>query len=135
MAALGPGDTVAGSADALAFFATVNKALAASGKRELVIYVHGANNTVARASAQAAQLRHFTGRRAVMLSLLPVAIDGVDTAPLHRRRPRRGRVKRVNNCASGCGCCSDVPRFLGPVVSGKMALNPKGRADEEEPIH
>jgi hypothetical protein len=29
----------------------------------------------------------------------------------------------------------DVPRFLGPVVSGKMALNPKGRADEEEPIH
>jgi hypothetical protein len=30
---------------------------------------------------------------------------------------------------------TDVPQFLGPVVSGKMALNPKGRADEEEPIH
>lgn len=29
----------------------------------------------------------------------------------------------------------DVPQFLGPVVSGKMALNPKGRADEEEPIY
>jgi esterase/lipase superfamily enzyme len=70
MAALGPGETVAGSTDAKAFFATVNKALAASEKRELVVYVHGANNTVARASAQAAQLRHFTGRRVVMLSFL-----------------------------------------------------------------
>jgi esterase/lipase superfamily enzyme len=69
-AALGSGDTVMGSADAQAFFATVNKALAASEKRELVVYVHGANNTVARASAQAAQLRHFTGRRVVMLSFL-----------------------------------------------------------------
>ena len=46
-AALGPGDTVAGSADAQAFFATVNRALAASQKKELVVYVHGANNTVA----------------------------------------------------------------------------------------
>ncbi len=69
-AALGPGDTVAGSADAHAFFATVNKALAASQNSELVVYVHGANNTVARASAQAAQLRHFTGRRVVMVSFL-----------------------------------------------------------------
>ena len=70
MAALGPGENVAGSADAQAFFASVNKALAASEKKELVVYVHGANNTVARASAQAAQLRHFTGRRVVMLSFL-----------------------------------------------------------------
>lgn len=69
-AALGPGDSVAGSADAQAFFATIDKALAASEKRELVVYVHGANNTVARASAQAAQLRHFTGRRVVMLAFL-----------------------------------------------------------------
>jgi len=70
MASLGPGETVAGSADARAFFATVNKALAASEKKELVVYVHGANNTVPRAAAQAAQLRHFTGRRVVMLSFL-----------------------------------------------------------------
>jgi esterase/lipase superfamily enzyme len=70
MAALGPGDNVAGSADAQAFFASINKALAASEKKELVVYVHGANNTVARASAQAAQLRHFTGRRMVVLAFL-----------------------------------------------------------------
>jgi esterase/lipase superfamily enzyme len=70
MAALGPGDSVAGSADAQAFFASVNRALAASENRELVVYVHGANNTVAKASAQAAQLRHFTGRRVVMVSFL-----------------------------------------------------------------
>jgi esterase/lipase superfamily enzyme len=69
-ASLGPGDSVAGSADAQAFFASINKALAASEKKELVVYVHGANNTVARASAQAAQLRHFTGRRVVMVSFL-----------------------------------------------------------------
>ena len=70
MVSLGPADTVAGSADAQAFFAMVNKALAASVNSELVVYVHGANNTVARASAQAAQLRHFTGRRVVVLSFL-----------------------------------------------------------------
>src|SRR5512137_2830995 len=70
MAALGPGDGVAGSSDAQAFFASVNRALAASENRELVVYVHGANNTVAKASAQAAQLRHFTGRRVVMLAFL-----------------------------------------------------------------
>ena len=29
----------------------------------------------------------------------------------------------------------DLPDFLGPIVSGKIALDPKGRADEEEPIH
>jgi esterase/lipase superfamily enzyme len=70
LASLGPADSVAGSADAQAFFATVNKALAASENSELLVYVHGANNTVARASAQAAQLRHFTGRRIVVLSFL-----------------------------------------------------------------
>lgn len=67
-ASLGPADTVAGSPEAQAFFALVDKALAASMNHELLVYVHGSNNTVPRASAQAAQLRHFTGRRMVVLS-------------------------------------------------------------------
>ncbi|MCU0897724.1 MAG: alpha/beta hydrolase, partial [Burkholderiales bacterium] len=70
MASLAPGASPASVADARAFFALVNDALAASPSRELVIYVHGSNNTVARAAAQTAQLRHFTGRRVVMLSFI-----------------------------------------------------------------
>jgi esterase/lipase superfamily enzyme len=64
IASLGPKDTVAGSPDAQAFFALVNKAL------ELLVYVHGSNNTMPRAAAQAAQLRHFTGRRMVVVAFL-----------------------------------------------------------------
>jgi esterase/lipase superfamily enzyme len=70
IAALGPKEVVKDSADAKAFFALVDKAIASSANSELLVYVHGANNTVARASAQAAQLRHFTGRRMVVLSFL-----------------------------------------------------------------
>jgi esterase/lipase superfamily enzyme len=70
MASLEPGATGATAADARAFFALVDEALAASPNRELVIYVHGSNNTVGRAAAQTAQLRHFAGRRVVMLSFM-----------------------------------------------------------------
>jgi esterase/lipase superfamily enzyme len=70
IASLGPFDTVQTSADAQAFFALVNRALAASESSELLVYVHGANNTVPLAAAQAAQLRHFTGRRMVVLSFM-----------------------------------------------------------------
>ena len=68
IASLGPTDNVAASPDARAFFALVDKTLAASMSHELLVYVHGSNNTVPRAAAQAAQLRHFTGRRMVVLS-------------------------------------------------------------------
>jgi len=70
IASLGAGDSVAASPDAQAFFARVDKALAVSASTDLLVYVHGSNNTVGRASAQAAQLRHFTGRRMVVLSFL-----------------------------------------------------------------
>jgi esterase/lipase superfamily enzyme len=70
MASLGPGETVASALDAQAFFALVNKALAATDNNELLIYVHGSNNTMPRATAQAAQLRHFTGRRIVVLAFV-----------------------------------------------------------------
>lgn len=53
-----------------AFFELVDRAVAASPTRELLVYVHGANNTLARAAAQAAQFRHFTGRRVAVLAFI-----------------------------------------------------------------
>lgn len=70
LASIGPNDRVADLPDAKAFFALVDKALAASSSQDLLIYVHGSNNTMPRAAAQAAQLRHFTGRRMVVLAFL-----------------------------------------------------------------
>lgn len=70
LASIGPKDQVANLPDAQAFFALVNKALAASRSHDLLVYVHGSNNTMPRGSAQAAQLRHFTGRRMVVLVFL-----------------------------------------------------------------
>jgi hypothetical protein len=34
-----------------------------------------------------------------------------------------------------CEADPDLPDFFGPVISGMMALQPKGRADEKEPLH
>jgi esterase/lipase superfamily enzyme len=62
----GPGN----SPDLPAFLAVVNQAIAASPNTQLLVYVHGSNSTVQRAAAQAAQFRHFTGRRMVVLSLM-----------------------------------------------------------------
>lgn len=70
LASIGPNDRVADLPDARAFFALVNRALAASASQDLLVYVHGSNNTIPRGSAQAAQLRHFTGRRMVVLVFL-----------------------------------------------------------------
>jgi hypothetical protein len=70
MASIGPGERVADSADARAFFALVNRALAASTSKDLLVYVHGSNNALPRGAAQAAQFRHFTGRRMVVLAFL-----------------------------------------------------------------
>ena len=70
LTSIGPNDRVTDLPDAKAFFALVNKALAASASTDLLVYVHGSNNTMPRAAAQAAQLRHFTGRRMVVLAFL-----------------------------------------------------------------
>lgn len=56
--------------DALAFFRQIDEALARSPDRNLTIYVHGANTAVGRATAQAAQYRHFTGRNSVVLAFM-----------------------------------------------------------------
>jgi esterase/lipase superfamily enzyme len=70
MALVEPDPALALSAEARAFFALVDEAIAASPNQDLIIYVHGANSAVPRATAQAAQFRHFTGRRTVVLSFL-----------------------------------------------------------------
>lgn len=44
----------------------LNMAIDQSPVKELTIYVHGANNSFYRTSAQAAQYRHFTGRQAIV---------------------------------------------------------------------
>jgi esterase/lipase superfamily enzyme len=55
------------SAEAEAWFAALDAAIAASTDKDVIIYVHGANTTLERAAGQAAQLQHFTGRDAVVL--------------------------------------------------------------------
>jgi esterase/lipase superfamily enzyme len=63
-------EDASGGEAALAFFRMVDQALAASRDQNLTIYVHGANTGVQRATAQAAQYRHFTGRNSVVLSFI-----------------------------------------------------------------
>jgi esterase/lipase superfamily enzyme len=53
--------------EAAAWFAGIDAALAKSRGKDVVVYVHGANTTVERAAGQAAQLRHFSGRDAVVV--------------------------------------------------------------------
>ncbi len=71
------------SSEARFFFEKLNGALDRSLDKDLTLYVHGANNTFYRSSAQAAQFHHFTGRNSVVMfyawpsaaSLLRYAVD------------------------------------------------------------
>jgi esterase/lipase superfamily enzyme len=45
----------------------INALLAQSRVKDILVYVHGANTTVERAVGQASQLRHFSGRNAVVV--------------------------------------------------------------------
>lgn len=56
--------------EAMAFFRSIDEALATAADKDLTIYVHGANTSVGRATGQAAQYRHFTGRNSVVLSYI-----------------------------------------------------------------
>ena len=53
--------------DGRAWLDRIDAALAASRSRDLLIYIHGANTTVERAAGQAAMLKHFAGREAVVV--------------------------------------------------------------------
>jgi len=48
----------------------VNDVLAGSVDKDIMVYVHGANSSIYRAAAQAAQYRHFTGRNSMVLAFL-----------------------------------------------------------------
>ena len=50
--------------------ASINDVLAHSVDKDIMVYVHGANSSIYRAAAQAAQYRHFTGRNSVVLAFL-----------------------------------------------------------------
>ena len=71
------------SPNARYFFDKLNEALDRTLDKDLILYVHGANNTFYRSSAQAAQFHHFTGRNTVVMfyawpsaaSLLRYAVD------------------------------------------------------------
>jgi esterase/lipase superfamily enzyme len=52
------------------FFRNVNQVLARSVDKDIMVYVHGANSSIYRATAQAAQYRHFTGRNSLVLAFL-----------------------------------------------------------------
>jgi hypothetical protein len=53
--------------DVQVWFDEINALLAQSRNKDVLLYVHGANTTVERAAGQAAMLRHFTGRNAVVV--------------------------------------------------------------------
>jgi len=52
------------------FAASVNDSLARSLDKDIMVYVHGANSSLYRAAAQAAQYHHFTGRNSMVLAFL-----------------------------------------------------------------
>jgi hypothetical protein len=53
--------------DAQVWFDELNASLSQSRHKDILVYVHGANTTVERAAGQAAMLRHFMGRNAVVI--------------------------------------------------------------------
>ena len=53
--------------EARAYFDRINAALERSRDPDITIYLHGANNSFYRSSAQAAQYAHFTGRNSVVM--------------------------------------------------------------------
>ena len=56
------------SLQAQLFFDEINSAIGSSFDRDITVYVHGANSNFYRATAQGAQLYHFTGHNSVVLS-------------------------------------------------------------------
>jgi esterase/lipase superfamily enzyme len=122
--------------DALAFFRQVDAALAASADPNLTIYVHGANTSVGRATAQAAQYRHFTGRNSVVLSFIWPSAENFmrfsrDVANAGRTSPafaqlvrmlaQHTRAERINVIAysSGAMVASPALAILGRAGDGR----------------
>jgi esterase/lipase superfamily enzyme len=131
----GTGETAL-SPEAGRFFDAVNQALAESQDKDLMVYVHGANSSIYRATAQAAQYRHFTGRNSVVLafawpsaeSLLHYGTDvkhAARTAPLFaefiRLLAAHTRANNINILAYSAGA---------QVTSPALVMLGEGAADE-----
>ena len=125
------------SPEARDFFELVNEALAKSIDKDIMVYVHGANSGVYRATAQAAQYRHFTGRNSVVLaflwpsaeSLLQYSIDvrnAEKTVPVFARLidllSRHSNAANINILAYSAGA---------QIASPGLALLGKGISDDE----
>ena len=123
------------SPEAGRFFDAINQALAESRDKDLMVYVHGANSSVYRASAQAAQYRHFTGRNSVVLAFAWPSAEslfhyGTDvkhaamTAPLFaefiRLLAARTRANNINILAYSAGAQVTSPALavLGEGAAG-----------------
>lgn len=131
----GAGETTL-SPEAGRFFETINQALAETRDKDLMVYVHGANSSIYRASAQAAQYRHFTGRNSVVLafawpsaeSLLRYGTDvkhAARTAPLFaefiRLLAANTRADNINILAYSAGAQVTSPALalLGEDAAGE----------------
>jgi esterase/lipase superfamily enzyme len=125
--ALEAGREVEDSPTARAFFERVDAALAASPHPDLLVYVHGARNSVPRAAEQASQFRHFSGRRMVVLvfiwpsagSLLRYLTDVAnaaasvdDFARLIERLARHTRARSIDVLAYSAGA-----QVVGPALA------------------
>jgi len=67
---LGTGNQPSLTPAELDIFEAINKDLTGGFDKDLLVYVHGANSNIYRACAQAAQLKHFTGRDTTVLVFL-----------------------------------------------------------------
>ena len=142
---IGPDDDMAAMPpDAKKFFNIINSALESSLDKDLLIYVHGANNNVYRSTAQAAQYQHFTGRNSVVLafawpsaaSLFKYGIDIINaqtTFPVFARlvellaRHTNARYLNILAYSAGAQIASPGLAELSQMASG---VSPKQLRDE-----
>ncbi len=120
------------------FFQVVNEVLERSIDKDIMVYVHGANSSIYRAAAQAAQYRHFTGRNSLVLAFLwPSAENllayGTDVQHARRSAPAfkrlitllaaKSRAEHINILAYSAGAQIASP---GLAAIGRDAARDRG---------
>jgi esterase/lipase superfamily enzyme len=108
------------------FAATINRILDQSINKDIMIYVHGSNTNIYRASAQAAQYRHFTGQNSLVLVFLWPSAENILAYGTDRRHAEKSgpafahllgllaehtNVRRINILAYSAGA-----QILGPAL-------------------
>ena len=97
-----------GDGEETGWLAEIDVALAVSRTKDVLVYVHGANTTVERAAGQAAQIRHFAGREAVVV-LFPGRPRRTSSAIRATSTPRSAR-RRTSPTSSRCWRSGHPPR-------------------------